>query len=107
MHLRGDWEWDELVYHHYWVNVWPIVERIERENHGSVEEWGGDAGSGDASVLALTTHLWTSFRRTVIDFRRGVMVRVLSWCGTHLLITASAMSVIKGSIDLCFVNPVK
>jgi hypothetical protein len=36
MELRAEWEWDELVYHHYWVKVRPI---IELGNYERVDEW--------------------------------------------------------------------
>jgi hypothetical protein len=50
MELRAELEWDELVYHHYWVKVWPI---IELGNHEGVDEWidGGVHGGGGHGLI--------------------------------------------------------
>jgi len=101
MHLRCDWEWGKLVYHH-WVRVWPIVEGIEL---GNVDEWrvGGAGGGhgliwGDTSVLA---EAWTSFRRAVSDFRASSVARVLGWCGIHLLMIVSTMNIVRREVSTC------
>jgi hypothetical protein len=85
MKLRAEWEWDELVYYHYWVKVRPI---IELGNHERVDEWidGGIHGGGSgvhgvcgrgliwgAGALVLTVGAWPSFWRAFNDFGRGGM----------------------------------
>jgi len=74
MELRADWEWDELVYHDYWVKVRQLGnhERIDGGDHdgGGTSVGGVDGHSliwGAASALVLTIGGWSSFRRPFSD----------------------------------------
>ena len=103
--LRADQEWDELVYHEYWLQL-GNHERIEGRSHdGGDGSIGGVDGHssiwGGADVLVLTIGGWSSFWRSFSNLSRGW---VLSWWGgTHLLIlvAVSTMNIVRGEVLTC------
>jgi len=106
MELRADWEWDELVYHNYWVKVRQLGhhERIDGGSHdgGGPIVGGVDGDSliwGDGTVLVLTIGGWSSFRRPFSDLSRGW--ELSRWGGTHLLIAVSTLNIVRGEVLTC------